>query len=220
MKKILLLVGRDDWQKDGALNLALLSQLKKNNIEVMWEDPAAEMIYFLRKIERRVSFLPSATSKYKLRLMQLFYAVSHPSYFLYLLRKKNNSLEQRCESLKRRIRRYNIADRTTVLSRSSGGRVSSLIADELGLKHIVCLGYPFKHPDQNAEPDRYTHLESLKTPMLIIQGVHDEYGGAEIEGKYRFNENTKLLFVNTNHDFNIDDAMAKSIVTNIIDLIK
>ena len=49
----LLLVGRDDWQKDEALNLALLQQLKNNRIEIIWEDPAAPVIHFFRKIEQK-----------------------------------------------------------------------------------------------------------------------------------------------------------------------
>lgn len=36
----------------------------------------------------------------------------------------------RCNELKRIIRKLGIANRAIVLSRSSGGRVSSLIADE------------------------------------------------------------------------------------------
>ena len=54
---ILLLVGRDDWQKDEALNLALLNKLRTNNIEVVWEDPAAEVIHSLRKIESKFGII-------------------------------------------------------------------------------------------------------------------------------------------------------------------
>jgi len=213
---VILLVGRDDWQKDEALNLALISRLRNNDVEIIWEDPAAEVIYFFRRIEKKFEFLPVVIKKYSLRLVKILYGLFHPSYFFYLYQRKNKTdVMSRCKSLKNLIGNRGIAERTIVLSRSSGGRVSSLIADELNLKHIVCLGYPFKHPDQGDEPDRYSHLAKLKTPMFIIQGTHDEYGGLEIENKYALSDSIKLVFFNTDHSFNINEAMAHEIVEKI-----
>ena len=139
----------------------------------------------------------------------------HPSYFVYLYRRKSNSVAFRCESLKKTIRKHGDATRTIVLARSSGGRVASLIADELGLKQIVCLGYPFKHPEQGDDPARYTHLAKLQTPMLIMQGIHDEYGGIEIQTRYELSNNITLLFLNTDHNFTMDDGMEQEIVQHI-----
>ena len=48
--------------------------------------------------------------------------------------------------------------------------------------------------------------------MLIIQGVDDEYGGLEIEDKYVLSEKIEVSFLNTNHNFDISDAMAHEIV--------
>ena len=86
MKKgdMFLLIGRDDWQKDEALNLLLVEYFKKNNIAVVWEDPAANLIYFLQKNERKFPKLPASIKKFNLRLLQLSYALLHPSYFSYL----------------------------------------------------------------------------------------------------------------------------------------
>jgi len=212
---VIILVGRDDWQKDEVLNSTLISRLRKNNVEIIWEDPAAEVIYILRKIEKKLECLPASIKKFNLRAIRILYGLLHPSYFLYLYKRKNSSVLSRCEALKKTTRKRGVAEQVIVISRSSGGRVSSLIADELSLKHIVCLGYPFKHPDLGDEPERYLHLEKLKTPMLIIQGVHDEYGGLEIKNKYKLSEKIELLFFNTNHDFNIDEAMAHDIVEKI-----
>ncbi len=93
--------------------------------------------------------------------------------------------------------------------------MASLIADELGLKQIVCLGYPFKHPEQGDDPARYTHLAKLQTPMLIMQGIHDEYGGIEIKTRYELSHNITLLFLNTDHNFTMDDGMEQEIVQHI-----
>jgi predicted alpha/beta-hydrolase family hydrolase len=69
--------------------------------------------------------------------------------------------------------------------KSMGGRVASLVADELfGLGRIaglVCLGYPF-HPPKAPEKLRTAHLEALACPALIVQGERDPFGTrAEVE---------------------------------------
>jgi uncharacterized protein len=69
--------------------------------------------------------------------------------------------------------------------KSMGGRVASLVADELyGEKRIaglVCLGYPF-HPPGKPEALRTAHLEHLRAPALIVQGERDPFGSrAEVE---------------------------------------
>jgi uncharacterized protein len=69
--------------------------------------------------------------------------------------------------------------------KSMGGRVASLIADQLceaGLiAGLVCLGYPFHPPNRPAQL-RTAHLEGLTCPALIIQGERDPFGSrAEVE---------------------------------------
>ncbi|TGP19052.1 alpha/beta family hydrolase, partial [Mesorhizobium sp. M1D.F.Ca.ET.234.01.1.1] len=62
---------------------------------------------------------------------------------------------------------------------SMGGRVASMVADEMFSKReivgLVCLGYPF-HPPGKPEQLRTKHLLDLKTPTLIFQGTRDEFG--------------------------------------------
>jgi len=215
----LLLVGRDDWQKDEALNQKLLTRLRKAPIEIYWEDPAGAAIYRLRQLEQKTSGLPKGVKTFNLRILQLCYALFHPSYFSYLFRRKKQAIGSRCNSLELRIRELGIADCVTLLSRSSGGRVSSLIADKMALKQIICLGYPFKHPEQPDEPERYLHLSTINTPMLIIQGAQDEYGGLDVPERYMLSPRVELSFIDTDHNFNIDDHTADSIVGEIIRMI-
>ena len=59
--------------------------------------------------------------------------------------------------------------------KSMGGRMASLIADEAGVRGLVCLGYPF-HPPGKPETTRTAHLEALTTPCLIVQGERDPMG--------------------------------------------
>lgn len=69
--------------------------------------------------------------------------------------------------------------------KSMGGRVASLLADELHstgrVAGLVCLGYPF-HPPGRPERLRTEHLVDLETPALIVQGERDPFGSrAEVE---------------------------------------
>jgi len=63
--------------------------------------------------------------------------------------------------------------------KSMGGRVASLVADELAdlgyIDGLVCLGYPF-HPPEKPDQLRTAHLLALRTPTLICQGTRDPFG--------------------------------------------
>ena len=70
--------------------------------------------------------------------------------------------------------------------KSMGGRVASLVADELwddgAIRGLVCLGYPF-HPRGKPEGTRTLHLAALRCRTLIVQGASDPLGSrAEVEG--------------------------------------
>jgi predicted alpha/beta-hydrolase family hydrolase len=66
--------------------------------------------------------------------------------------------------------------------KSYGGRVASMVADELHasgtVSRLVCLGYPF-HPPGKPEALRTAHLLELRTPALICQGARDPFGGPD-----------------------------------------
>jgi len=63
--------------------------------------------------------------------------------------------------------------------KSMGGRVASLVADELYREQrivgLACLGYPF-HPPKKPEQLRTAHLTVLRCPALIAQGERDPFG--------------------------------------------
>jgi uncharacterized protein len=65
--------------------------------------------------------------------------------------------------------------RLVVGGKSMGGRIASMIADEVGARGLVCLGYPFHPPGQPARL-RTAHLGELRTPTLIVQGTRDAFG--------------------------------------------
>lgn len=59
--------------------------------------------------------------------------------------------------------------------KSMGGRMASMIADEVGARGLLVFGYPF-HPPGKPEQTRTAHLEHLRTPSLILQGTRDTFG--------------------------------------------
>jgi predicted alpha/beta-hydrolase family hydrolase len=67
--------------------------------------------------------------------------------------------------------------------KSMGGRMASLIADQVEVRGLVCLGYPFHAPGKPDSP-RIEHLETLRTPTLICQGTRDPFGRQEEVGDY------------------------------------
>ncbi|QJP09844.1 alpha/beta family hydrolase [Pseudomonas multiresinivorans] len=71
--------------------------------------------------------------------------------------------------------RAEVVGKLAIGGKSMGGRMASLLADELGADALVCLGYPFYAAGKPEKP-RVAHLAELKTPTLIVQGERDALG--------------------------------------------
>jgi predicted alpha/beta-hydrolase family hydrolase len=81
--------------------------------------------------------------------------------------------------------------RLIIGGKSLGGRMASMIADTAGVRGLVCLGYPF-HPPGKPEKMRTSHLETLTTPALILQGERDTFGTrADVEA-YKLSASIKV----------------------------
>ncbi|CAN7288747.1 alpha/beta family hydrolase [Neorhizobium tomejilense] len=82
--------------------------------------------------------------------------------------------------------------------KSMGGRVASMIADELytegRIAGLLCLGYPF-HPPGKPEQLRTQHLKGLRTPTLICQGTRDEFGTREEVPGYELSKAIEILWL-------------------------
>jgi len=68
--------------------------------------------------------------------------------------------------------------RIVIGGKSMGGRIASMVADDLEVAGLVCLGYPF-HPPGKPEQLRTAHLAALRTPALICQGERDPFGNRD-----------------------------------------
>jgi uncharacterized protein len=78
--------------------------------------------------------------------------------------------------------------------KSMGGRIASMVADEMGVRGLVCLGYPF-HPPGKPKQLRVSHLNGLKTPALILQGERDPFGGPQEVAAYPLSDRIRIVWV-------------------------
>jgi len=88
--------------------------------------------------------------------------------------------------------------RLIIGGKSMGGRVASMIADEMHaagrIAGLVCLGYPF-HPMGKPEQTRTRHLAGMTCPALIVQGTRDIMGSAEEVAGYALSPAIELLWL-------------------------
>ncbi len=78
--------------------------------------------------------------------------------------------------------------------KSLGGRIASMVADEMKVRGLVCLGYPF-HPPGKPERLRVKHLETMRTPALILQGTRDTFGRREEVEDYKLSKHVRIVWI-------------------------
>lgn len=78
--------------------------------------------------------------------------------------------------------------------KSMGGRMASLLADELGADALVCLGYPFYAVGKPQKP-RVEHLASLQTRTLIVQGERDALGNRDAVEAYDLSPGIEVFWL-------------------------
>ena len=92
------------------------------------------------------------------------------------------------------VAELNGGERLVIGGKSMGGRIASMVADEVGARGLVCLGYPF-HPPGRPEKLRTSHLETLSTPALIVQGTRDAFGTREDVLGYRLSPAIRVTWL-------------------------
>ena len=82
--------------------------------------------------------------------------------------------------------------------KSMGGRVASMIADQLypsgRISGLLCLGYPF-HPAGKPDQPRTAHLANMQTPTLIVQGTRDPFGKRQEVASYKLSRSIEILWL-------------------------
>ena len=120
------------------------------------------------------------------------------------------------------VERLGGGSRVVVGGKSMGGRIASMIADEVDARGLLCLGYPF-HPPGNPAKLRTAHLADLRTPALFVQGTRDAFGTREDVAGYRLSPSIRVHWIEAgDHSFkpparsgrteaeNVEEAIAAS----------
>lgn len=223
MKKntITLLIGRENLEKDSYLYTDVLSKIKGIHFDVFND---TNSIFRRRIYPIIIRVIPQFIRKQSIiknlyfRIKELFYRISlNPmDYKMHVEYLKNpNDISLRVDKLTKRLNKIPKNTEITLIGRSAGAIVATMVSLNHPINKIVALGYPFKHPEHEEEAYRHQHLKNIKTPMLIIQGLHDIYGGKEIEKKYIFHSNTKIIFEDINHDFELTEKTRIQILSTI-----
>lgn len=84
--------------------------------------------------------------------------------------------------------------RFLLAGKSMGGRVATMLADELGARGVVVFGYPF-HPPRRPQQLRTAHLAGLRTPTLIVQGERDPFGTRDDVASYTLSPAIELCWL-------------------------
>ncbi len=214
-KKYLLVLGREALDRDSFLYQQLLNDLQLHGFEVKFDPMDRIRFAFMRRLGTKNLLV----NHFLLPFFRALYVVIIQRQLIDFLRfalGRISSLEFRTRVVARYIEANQAnTSHLVVLARSAGSLVISRLANQLAVDDIICLGYPFKHPDEIDESFRIAHLAELEKPMLIFQGLRDPYGGREVVENYALSPQIKVAFVDVDHDFNLNQADLKRVKSEI-----
>ncbi len=105
--------------------------------------------------------------------------------------------------------------------KSMGGRIASMIADDLyehtRVSGLLCLGYPF-HPIGKPDALRTAHFADLRTPTLICQGTRDQFGSKDEVASYLLSPSIALNWMEDgDHDLKPRKSVSRSTLGEYLD---
>ncbi len=98
-----------------------------------------------------------------------------------------------CDTWRRVVADIN-SEVLVVGGKSMGGRIASMIADDVTATGLVCLGYPF-HPPGKPENLRVEHLVDLRTPAIFCQGERDTFGTRDEIGAFTLSSKIEFAWM-------------------------
>lgn len=102
------------------------------------------------------------------------------------------------QSLRDAIADAGVHDRLVIGGKSMGGRMAATLACEeaetFGIAAAICFGYPF-HPPGKPERLRLEPLQRSRTPVLVIQGERDPFGGKDEVAGYDLPSAVRLAWM-------------------------
>lgn len=203
-RRMVVIVGRDAYFEDEGLIARAIAYFCARGLGVAHYESAQAVT------QRRITPTQIRAWPRPVRLaVKTLLLVAQPSRWRYFSadpRALATSIPTRARTLAEVIRSLGRERELFLFTRSAGGRLASLVADECGVQRMACLSYPFEHPAEGPDPARYAHLPNLRTPFLIIQGTRDDYGGIGIADKYSLSPHTRLEWAEADHDFRIPET--------------
>jgi hypothetical protein len=145
--------------------------------------------------------------------------------FPYMAERRKSGKKRPPDSLNTLLETFRAAARAfdgkrfAVGGKSMGGRMASMVADEVGADALVCLGYPF-HPPGNPKTSRTEHLMALRTPTLILQGTRDPFGGRDEIAKLKLPKSIRVRWLEDGeHSFKPRKASGRTEEQNLAEVI-
>ena len=124
------------------------------------------------------------------------------------------------EKFKEVISELGAPEELVIGGKSMGGRIASMIADELGVCGLLCFGYPF-HPPGKPERLRTAHLKTLRTPALIVQGTRDSFGTQEEVEGYELSSAIELAWMEDgDHSFKPRKKSGRTLEQNMEEAVR
>ena len=211
-REIIIFTAREDYNRDFALMEQAMAYFQRKGLTIARFESHGEAA--MRRINALVPTKLPQRLRQVLKFGLLLGMPRHWRSTSLRYRQQVRSVEYKSECLRQVVE--TLQDKQLILlTRSVAGRAASIIADELGIKKLICIGYPFRKPNSNDEPERYAHLRDITTPFLIVQGSQDTYGGTEILEKYPLSPQVEVQFVPTDHDFNLPDEALEAVFSMI-----
>ncbi len=102
---------------------------------------------------------------------------------------------------------------------SMGGRMATMVADELRPQGVTSLAYPW-HPPEAPHKTRTEHLATLQTPTLLVCGTRDVFGTPQEVAGYTLSSNIQVHWLDgADHSFAAKARSGRTAKDNIVDAV-
>lgn len=208
-KPVILVLERESFFKGCATLTALLAIMQNLDTPItFYQNNYTRMYKKYHAITTKIlsfKFLNILHRKHRSRrgiffMIRIIFLSLHPHYWKYLFNFQPLSISEQMTELRKFIRHFPYKN-IIVFGHSAGGIFATNLYDEPAIKKMICIGYPFKNPQNPPEAYRTQHLAHINKPCLIIQGKRDEYGGENVSSLYSLSPYISLVFVDADHEY-------------------
>ena len=110
-------------------------------------------------------------------------------------------------------------EKCVLAGKSMGGRMASMLAAEISVKGVLCLGYPFHAPGK-LDKVRIEHFAHVHQPVLILQGERDPFGKRDEAEGYTLSKSITMDFLpDGDHDLKPRKASGRTGAENWADAV-